>query len=151
MAWPEESTVVSVETRSEMWCDATHFHTRDIVSVPVGRQAVIGMTTAALAPSACTTTGVRQVSYATDTYAHGVASGDPFATSVVLWTRVSGYDRDLPVSWMIATDPDFEGRVTVPVLWDKQHGRVVNNESSEIIRMFNSAFDGITGNTSCSR
>ena len=42
--------------------------------------------------------------------------------------------------------PDMTGRVTVPVLWDKQSGRIVSNESSEIIRMFNSAFDGITGN-----
>ena len=39
------------------------------------------------------------------------------------------------------TDPQFDGRVTVPVLWDKQSGRVVNNESSEIIRMLNSEFD----------
>ena len=42
---------------------------------------------------------------------------------------------------------DYTGRVTVPVLWDKQSGTIVNNESSEIIRIFNSAFDGITGNT----
>ncbi|MGO4740757.1 glutathione S-transferase family protein [Bosea sp. 2KB_26] len=40
-------------------------------------------------------------------------------------------------------DPHYSGRVTVPVLWDKQTGTIVNNESSEIIRMFNSAFDGI--------
>jgi len=44
-------------------------------------------------------------------------------------------------------DPDVTTRVTVPVLWDKQTGAIVSNESSEIIRMFNSAFDGITGNT----
>lgn len=36
---------------------------------------------------------------------------------------------------------DYTGRVTVPVLWDKQQNCIVNNESSEIIRMFNSAFD----------
>jgi glutathionyl-hydroquinone reductase len=39
--------------------------------------------------------------------------------------------------------PDYTGRVTVPVLWDKKTGTIVNNESSEIIRMFNSAFDGV--------
>lgn len=39
--------------------------------------------------------------------------------------------------------PDYSGRVTVPVLWDKQTKTIVTNESSEIIRMFNSAFDGI--------
>lgn len=44
-------------------------------------------------------------------------------------------------------DPDVSGRVTVPVLWDKQTGTIVNNESSEIIRIFNDAFDGLTGNT----
>ncbi|WP_170387202.1 glutathione S-transferase family protein [Ruegeria atlantica] len=44
-------------------------------------------------------------------------------------------------------DPQYSGRVTVPILWDKQKETIVSNESSEIIRMFNSAFDGITGNT----
>lgn len=39
--------------------------------------------------------------------------------------------------------PQFTGRVTVPVLWDKQRATIVNNESSEIIRMLNSAFDGV--------
>lgn len=42
---------------------------------------------------------------------------------------------------------DYSGRVTVPVLWDKQRQCIVNNESSEIIRMLNSAFDTVTGNT----
>jgi len=40
-------------------------------------------------------------------------------------------------------DPGYSGRVTVPVLWDKTRQTMVNNESSEIIRMFNSAFDEI--------
>ncbi|MCE4073282.1 MULTISPECIES: glutathione S-transferase family protein [Pseudomonas] len=43
-------------------------------------------------------------------------------------------------------DPHYTGRVTVPVLWDKHEQRIVSNESAEIIRMFNTAFDGITGN-----
>lgn len=43
-------------------------------------------------------------------------------------------------------DARYTGKVSVPVLWDKQARRIVNNESSEIIRIFNSAFDGITGN-----
>lgn len=42
-----------------------------------------------------------------------------------------------------AANPDYTGRVTVPVLWDKRQGTIVSNESSEIIRMFNSAFDGV--------
>ncbi|MBM3106035.1 glutathione S-transferase family protein [Pseudomonas sp. V1] len=43
-------------------------------------------------------------------------------------------------------DPQYSGRVTVPVLWDKQEQRIVNNESAEIIRIFNHAFDDLTGN-----
>lgn len=43
-------------------------------------------------------------------------------------------------------DPHYSGRVTVPVLWDKQEQRIVNNESAEIIRIFNHAFDDLTGN-----
>ena len=43
-------------------------------------------------------------------------------------------------------DPDYSGRVTVPILWDKHQDTIVSNESSEIIRMFNSAFDDLTGN-----
>lgn len=40
-------------------------------------------------------------------------------------------------------DPTYTGRVTVPILWDKKTETIVSNESSEIIRMFNTAFDGI--------
>jgi putative glutathione S-transferase len=44
-----------------------------------------------------------------------------------------------------ASDPRYTGKVTVPTLWDKKTKRVVNNESSEIIRMLNSEFAGIAG------
>jgi putative glutathione S-transferase len=44
------------------------------------------------------------------------------------------------------TDPRYTGRVTVPALWDRQQRRIVNNESAEILRMLNSAFDELTGN-----
>ncbi len=40
-------------------------------------------------------------------------------------------------------EPEYTGRVTVPVLWDREHQTIVSNESSEIIRMFNSEFDGL--------
>ncbi|WP_372881606.1 glutathione S-transferase family protein [Psychromonas sp.] len=40
-------------------------------------------------------------------------------------------------------DPDFTGRATVPVLWDKQSGTIVNNESADIIRMLNTAFSDL--------
>ncbi|CAL1699003.1 unnamed protein product [Somion occarium] len=41
----------------------------------------------------------------------------------------------------LRVNPDYDGRFTVPVLWDKKTNAIVNNESSEIIRMFNTAFD----------
>lgn len=44
-----------------------------------------------------------------------------------------------------ASDPAYTGKVSVPALWDREEGRIVNNESADIIRMLNSAFDGITG------
>jgi len=47
----------------------------------------------------------------------------------------------------VAADPNYTGRVTVPVLWDKKTSTIVSNESAEIIRMFNTAFNEITGNT----
>jgi putative glutathione S-transferase len=43
----------------------------------------------------------------------------------------------------LAADPHYSGRATVPVLWDKQQKTIVSNESKEIIRMFNSAFDAV--------
>ena len=46
----------------------------------------------------------------------------------------------------LRADPNISGRATVPILWDKQKNTIVSNESSEIIRMFNSAFNGLTGN-----
>jgi putative glutathione S-transferase len=43
-------------------------------------------------------------------------------------------------------NPHYSGRVTVPILWDKKLQRMVNNESADIIRMFNSAFNHLTEN-----
>ena len=59
--------------------------------------------------------------------------------------RLMGHDflRDI----YVASEPNASGRVTVPVLWDKKTGKIVSNASAAIIRMFTSAFDGITGNT----
>ena len=57
-----------------------------------------------------------------------------------------GHSRDLINAFAflseayLATDPDFDGRVTVPVLWDKETGRIVNNSEDDICRMFNDAF-----------
>ncbi len=43
----------------------------------------------------------------------------------------------------LRAQPEYSGRVTVPVLWDTERGTIVNNESAEIIRILNSAFDGV--------
>jgi putative glutathione S-transferase len=65
---------------------------------------------------------------------------DDFATGDNL------YGVDYLYQIYLKSDRRASGRVTVPVLWDKDRHQIVSNESSEIIRMFNSAFDQITGN-----
>jgi len=57
------------------------------------------------------------------------------------------YGFDYAYELYLAADASYEGRVTVPVLWDKKTQTIVSNESSEIIRMFNTAFNHLTGNT----
>jgi putative glutathione S-transferase len=57
------------------------------------------------------------------------------------------YGLDFLYQLYLKADASYEGRVTVPVLWDKQTQTIVSNESAEIIRMFNSAFNHLTGNT----
>jgi len=67
------------------------------------------------------------------------------------WTFQSGdgvvpdsvNDAEFMYQVYTAAMPDYSGRVTVPVLWDKQKKTIVSNESPEIIRMLNSAFDGV--------
>ena len=53
------------------------------------------------------------------------------------------FGKDFLYQVYLESEPDYSGRVTVPVLWDKQTGRIVSNESAEIIRMLNAAFDGV--------
>ena len=65
------------------------------------------------------------------------------------WAYSRGLDDLEPINGVFhvhqiytAARPDFTGRATVPVLWDRKTRTIVNNESSEIIRMLNSEFDG---------
>ncbi|KAA1472484.1 glutathione S-transferase [Dentipellis sp. KUC8613] len=51
------------------------------------------------------------------------------------------YDSDHVKDLYLRADPGYQGRFTVPVLWDKKQHTIVNNESSEIIRIFNTAFN----------
>jgi putative glutathione S-transferase len=67
------------------------------------------------------------------------------------WTFADGdgvipdpiHDADYMYQVYQAADSSYTGRVTVPVLWDKEKQTIVSNESADIIRMFNSAFDEI--------
>lgn len=59
----------------------------------------------------------------------------------IVGDRLQG--KDLMYQVYLESEPDYSGRVTVPVLWDGKTNRIVSNESAEIIRMFNSAFDGV--------
>ena len=56
------------------------------------------------------------------------------------------YRLDFLYQLYLKADASYEGRVTVPVLWDKKTETIVSNESAEIIRMLNSAFNDLTGN-----
>ncbi|KAI0948087.1 hypothetical protein AcW1_009687 [Taiwanofungus camphoratus] len=65
------------------------------------------------------------------------ASADEFPGATVDPLHNARHIKDL----YLHVEPNFDGRFTVPVLWDKKTQTIVNNESSEIIRMFNSAFN----------
>jgi putative glutathione S-transferase len=67
------------------------------------------------------------------------------------WTFAEGpdgaQDGGYPLHRVYALDdPAYSGKVTVPVLWDSQTRTIVNNESADILRIFNTAFDDLTGN-----
>lgn len=69
------------------------------------------------------------------------------------WTFAEGegvvadpiHDADFLYQVYTAADPTYTGRVTVPLLWDREKETIVSNESADIIRMMNSAFDGLDG------
>jgi putative glutathione S-transferase len=83
----------------------------------------------------------------------GVTVVDPVRTDEEGWAfrEGPGYSKD-PVNGFallrdayLATDPKFKGRWTVPVLWDKQTKRIVNNSEDDICRMFNDEFPSVRG------
>ncbi|THH06032.1 hypothetical protein EW145_g4371 [Phellinidium pouzarii] len=67
------------------------------------------------------------------------ANVDPFPAAGVDPVNHAEHVKDL----YLKADPNYNGRFTVPVLWDKKHQTIVNNESSEIIRVLNTAFNGM--------
>tara|TARA_R110002110_G_scaffold98779_13_gene252654 strand:- start:1579 stop:2553 length:975 start_codon:yes stop_codon:yes gene_type:complete len=94
----------------------------------------------------------RQLKDLTDHIDISVVHPDMLADGWTFDTDFAGATGDrlfgLPFARDIYTraDRQFSGRVTVPILWDKAQNTIVSNESSEIIRMFDSAFDDVTGN-----
>lgn len=60
------------------------------------------------------------------------------------WSFASGHDREYLASVYKGADKNYTGKVTVPVLWDNRKETIVNNESSEIIRILNSSFNGFS-------
>ena len=116
--------------------------------------------------------GDEQFPAETDRYHLFVNAGCPWAYRTILYRSVKRLDELISISYTrpaagvegwtfgdaedllgavhmhdvyTAADSNFTGRCTVPVLWDKQTHTIVNNESADIIRMFNSAFDGFPG------
>lgn len=76
----------------------------------------------------------------------GVTVVEPLMLSNGWELKEDQYGLDYLYQLYLKADPDYEGRVTVPLLWDKHTESIVSNESADIIRMFNSAFNGLTGN-----
>lgn len=75
-----------------------------------------------------------------------LGDGWTFATDFAGATGDTLYGLSYAREIYLKDSPKMTGRVTVPILWDKDKGRIVSNESSEIIRMFNGAFNAITNN-----
>lgn len=72
------------------------------------REAVLGVSSTLWLGSGCSTSPVATQALSNEVFAHGVASGDPDQTSVVIWTRISGADENVPVLWSVADSPDFD-------------------------------------------
>ncbi|QQG28936.1 glutathione S-transferase family protein [Pectobacterium carotovorum] len=69
--------------------------------------------------------------------------GWTFGTNFEAATGDSLYQHEFLYQLYLHAMPDYSGRVTVPVLWDTEQHTIVSNESADIIRMLNSAFDGV--------
>ncbi|WP_413742241.1 glutathione S-transferase family protein [Sodalis sp. RH15] len=70
-------------------------------------------------------------------------NGWTFGTDFPAATGDPLYHKDFLYQLYLQADSDYSGRATVPVLWDKERQTIVSNESADIIRMFNSAFDAV--------
>ena len=98
------------------------------------RDALIGVSSALLLPVACSHAGDAPDSAANAAFLHGVASGDPDSTSVVIWTRVSNATGATDINWRVATDVNFQnviarGNSSTNEICDYTIKVVVNNLS----------------------
>ena len=80
------------------------------------RQTLLGLSASTLLPAGCATPGGFGQMFATNRFRHGVASGDPRADSIVLWTRVSDLPRATDVTWRLASDPAMQRVVSSGVV-----------------------------------
>lgn len=69
--------------------------------------------------------------------------GWTFATDFPAATGDALYQSNYAYEIYLRAQPDYTGRVTVPILWDKRQQTIVSNESADIMRIFNSAFDAV--------
>lgn len=76
------------------------------------REALIGVSSTLLLPVACSQTDIGTGAASDVVFLHGIASGDPDSTSIVIWTRVSNADGRTEVDWQVATDESFQNIVT---------------------------------------
>ncbi len=125
---------ISPETQSEFPAEPGRYHLYCAVACPWAHRATLMRTLKKLEPFVTLT----------DTFQEPGGQGWSFGEAGHVVPGADQRVRWLHELYTIA-DPSCTTRVTVPTLWDAKARRVVNNESSEIIRMFNTAFSRIAG------
>ena len=93
--------------------------------------------------------GLEQIVSVSSVHYHMAENGWEFRPTDIAGDTADGdplYGLDYAHQLYTKAKPDYTGRVTVPILWDRERETIVSNESAEIIRMFNGAFDEVGGN-----
>ncbi|WP_375594555.1 glutathione S-transferase family protein [Algihabitans albus] len=93
--------------------------------------------------------GLQQIVSVSSVHYHMAENGWEFRPTDIAGDTADGdplYGLDYAHQLYTKAKPDYTGRVTVPILWDRERQTIVSNESAEIIRMFNGAFDEVGGN-----
>ena len=93
--------------------------------------------------------GLQQIVSVSSVHYHMAENGWEFRPTDIVGDTADGdplYGLDYAHQLYTKAKPDYTGRVTVPILWDRERETIVSNESAEIIRMFNGAFDEVGGN-----